>query len=130
VTSDDEGLAGTLKAFAHGDEGLRLFRESLSSDLRTRVEWLAQNLLRPPITLEEARERVPTVSEFRVLQGDVIRTSGAYQLGNRIESTEYVVASSTCDLVADRRATALLLPIQPRTKVDFASDHTRASDLP
>jgi len=50
---------------------------------------------------------------FLLLQGDIISTDAAYFLGERLTSTKFVIASSTCDLIPNRRDYATLLRIQP-----------------
>jgi hypothetical protein len=73
-------------------------------------------LIRGPILYAEALERGTINAEedaFDFLQGDVISTSAAYSLGERIENAKYVIANSSCDLVRGRRSEShvLLIPI-------------------
>jgi hypothetical protein len=86
-------------------------------------------MLRPPVYYEDVRSRVD-VERFYALQGDVIRTDAAYILGDRqVGNPSYVVATSTCDLVPDRRQTALLLPIESRRPSDYETQQKLESDL-
>jgi hypothetical protein len=50
---------------------------------------------------------------FIMLQGDIIATDSAYFLGERLTGMKFAIASSTCDLVPDRRKFANLLRIEP-----------------
>jgi hypothetical protein len=88
-----------------------------------RVAWLATSVVTQPITHDAAVARVGApIEEFHALQGDVIRTSAAFQLGSRIEEGSYMVASSSCDLVKGRRGAALLFPVQARRRADFPTE--------
>jgi hypothetical protein len=50
---------------------------------------------------------------FRVLQGDIVSTESAYFLGERITNgPKYIVLTSSCDLVPDRRQYAALLRVR------------------
>jgi hypothetical protein len=50
---------------------------------------------------------------FIMLQGDIIATDSSYFLGERLTGMKFAIASSTCDLVPDRRKFANLLRIEP-----------------
>ncbi len=130
VTPSD--LAESLESLGQGNEGLLLIRDALRTmDNPERATWLAQNVVTPPLTHEEAQRRVGAAVEgFNCLQGDVVRTSAAYRFGVRIEpSATYLVATSSCDLVPGRRAAALLLPIEPKRRSDFKSDSHFSTEL-
>lgn len=125
-------LERLLAGRRHGSEGLTVIQAFLRGLPRDeRLAWLAEHMLTSPLTHDEAQARVNgTIEQFRVLQGDVIRTSSAYSLGLRDDRySTYVIATSSCDLVEGRRTTALLLPVQPRNRKDFATDAELASHL-
>ncbi|MGO9179411.1 MAG: hypothetical protein ACLQBX_02190 [Candidatus Limnocylindrales bacterium] len=124
----DPALAG----LAHGDAAIQAIQAALVRlALLPRVEWLATHMLTAPIIHAVAQARVGgSVDEFNVLQGDIIRTDAAYRLGVRIEGAPtYMIATSSCDLVPGRRATALLLPLEPRRKADFTSNRQFTAEL-
>jgi hypothetical protein len=52
---------------------------------------------------------------FILLQGDIISSDAAYFMGERITGTKFAIASSTCDLIPNRRRYATLLRLQPIT---------------
>ena len=52
-----------------------------------------------------------------ILQGDIVSTNAAYFLGERITGSKFAIASSTCDIIPNRRQYAALLRLQP-IKVD------------
>lgn len=56
---------------------------------------------------------------FTLLQGDIISTDSAYFLRERLTGMKFAIASSTCDLVPERRKFANLLRIEPI----YASDN-------
>lgn len=117
-------LAEALREGAHGDAGIRQVRDALAPlDSDDRLAFLNNNIASPPIDQAMANARVGrAVDPFNVLQGDVVLTSAAYQLGVRQqEPRSYVVASSTCDVQPDRRETALLFPVGPQRRGDFAT---------
>lgn len=116
-------LAEALAPASHGHEGLREFQEFLRPlSPQDRVNWLAANIVTPPITHAEAVARCgEPVDPFNVLQGDIVRTSAPYQLGRRFEDGSYIIATSSCDLIPGRRTSALLFPVQARRASEFDS---------
>jgi hypothetical protein len=98
---------------------------------RERVAWLSENLVTPPLEHSVAESRAgSTVERFHVLQGDIIRTSAAFELGSRRESASYIVATSSCDLVLGRRMSALLFPIEAKRRGDYETEPDKLkSDL-
>jgi hypothetical protein len=116
-------LSALLAEFSHGQAGLDMFRSFLRAmPLPERIKWLADELLRSPITVDDARARVPGIDKFVALQGDVITTSQAYQLGRRTDEATYMIATSSCDLIPDRRQTTLLLPVRAYKRAEFTSE--------
>lgn len=78
-------------------------------------------LVREPIVYQDvlARGLIDANEDpFTLLQGDIVSTDAAYFLGERITGAKFVVASSTCDLIENRRQYAALLRIQPISKDD------------
>lgn len=125
-------LVRLLAGHGHGTDGVAAIQAFLGEKLLTdRLDWLAEHLLPPALAHADAQARVDApVEPFRVLQGDLIRSSSAYKLGVRIDGDPtYVIATSSCDLVEGRRSTALLLPVVARTRADFASDRDLTATL-
>lgn len=124
-------LEHELAPLSHGTQALQLLRGFLKGlgKIAARQRFLADHVLCPPISFEEIRGSLE-VEPFHLLQGDVIRTDAAYVLGFRqVGNPSYVVASSTCDLVAGRRESAALLPVEPRRASDYELQHKLESDL-
>ncbi len=127
-----EELERTLASRGHGMEGLTTIQAFLRGlPLVERLAWLAEHTLTPPLTHDQAQARVDaTVEPFQVLQGDVVRTSSAYDLGLRdAQYSTFAIATSSCDLIEGRRTTALLLPVLPKYRQDFATDADLSSFL-
>lgn len=127
-----EDLARLLADRGHGTDGLGLIETFLGGmALTDRLEWLASHMLTPALSHPDAQARVDApVERFQVLQGDVIRSSSAYQLGTRADGDpSFVIATSSCDLVEGRRSTALLLPVSPRRRSDFSSGRDLTATL-
>ncbi len=75
-------------------------------------------LVRSPIEYQVLLDKgliAPEEDPFILLQGDIISSDAAYFMGERITGTKFIVASSTCDLVPNRRQYATLLRLQPIT---------------
>ncbi|ELS05116.1 hypothetical protein Xen7305DRAFT_00048560 [Xenococcus sp. PCC 7305] len=53
---------------------------------------------------------------FELLQGDIVSSDCAYFMGERITNTKFVIATSTCDLVPNRRQYAALFRIEQITQ--------------
>jgi hypothetical protein len=131
LISVDE-LIELLGPTSHGESGLDSIRLTLETlDPVGRANWIAENLITDPLTHEVALERTGTeIEAFRVLQGDIIRTSSAYDLGVRIDGEAlYMIATSSCDLIEGRRSNALLLPIRAKRRRDFASPQAFGGEL-
>ena len=86
-------------------------------------------MVRPPITHEAAVAAGIDVPFFNILQGDIVRTSSAWDTGNRREHQSYIIVTPTCDLQPGRRKNAILFPIQPRLATDFKTDKHFATEL-
>jgi hypothetical protein len=75
-------------------------------------------LVRPPIEYQVLLDKgliSPEEDPFIFLQGDIISSDAAYFMGERITGMKFAIASSTCDLVPNRRQYATLLRLQPIT---------------
>ena len=112
-------LERSLQELSHGDEALRRIQEFVQARTRSeRVQLFNAPgaLVRFPIRYADAVTQgviAATEDEFVLLQGDIIRTDAAYQLGERLVGRRYAIANSTCDLVAGRREYIILLPLHP-----------------
>jgi hypothetical protein len=108
-----------LSSLSHSDAAINAIREFAAGmrDSRERLGVFnaSRAIVRSPILSEETRALGFTESadNFSFLQGDVISTESAYFLGERvINSPKYVILSSSCDLVPERRQYAALLRIK------------------
>jgi hypothetical protein len=75
-------------------------------------------LVRPPIEYQVLLDKgliSPEEDPFILLQGDIVSSDAAYFMGERITGMKFAIASSTCDLVPNRRQYATLLRLQPIT---------------
>ena len=73
-------------------------------------------LVREPIIYQDVLAQGLIESDedpFILLQGDIVTTDAAYFMGERLTGTKFAVATSTCDLVPNRRQYATLLSVQP-----------------
>lgn len=78
-------------------------------------------IVRDPIIYQDVLHRgliAPDEDPFILLQGDIVSTETAYFLGERITGMKFAVATSTCDLIPNRRQYATLLRVQPIKKDD------------
>lgn len=127
-----DDLLGLLAGPGHGTDGLVSIQTFLGGmPLPERLDWLAVNILTPALSHTDAQSRVDAPVEiFQVLQGDIIRSSSAYQLGARVDGDPtFVIATSSCDLIEGRRSTALLLPVVTRRRTDFENDRDLTNTL-
>lgn len=113
-------LEEQLRSLSHDDQALRIiqsFADDLSKTKNRQAVFNAKGaLVREPIVFQDVLEQdliSSTEDAFTLLQGDIVSTDAAYFLGERITGTKFAVASSTCDLVPNRREYAALLRIQP-----------------
>lgn len=112
-------LEEALSSLSHSDAALNAIKEFAAgmTDSRQRLSVFNASgaLVRSPILSEETKKlgfNDPS-DDFSFLQGDVISTESAYFLGERVvNSPKYVVLSSSCDLVPNRRKYAALLRIK------------------
>lgn len=113
-------LEAKLQSLSHDAQALHLiqsFAQGLGkTKARQKVFNAAGALLRLPILYQEVVQRQLISSDedaFTLLQGDIVRTDAAYFLGERITGARFSVATSTCDLVPNRREYAALFRLQP-----------------
>jgi hypothetical protein len=112
-------LEKRLSSLSHSDAAIseiKQFAERMrDSRERLNVFNASGAIVRAPILSEETKAcgfNEPD-DDFTFLQGDVISTESAYFLGERVtNSPKYVVLSSSCDLIPDRRKYAALLRIK------------------
>jgi hypothetical protein len=119
-----DSLETTLAPLSHGTaakEAFLAFLRTLGKG-KARQAFMDAHIVCAPINYSDMRDRFPD-DEFNVLQGDIVRTRDAYVLGARqYKNFYYAVATSTCDLVRDRRSTATLLLLEPKRIGDFKSE--------
>lgn len=112
------GLQEKLDSLSHSEEALRQI-EIFSNDLGSTAERIRlfnadDGIVRSPIRCEETCQLGYDKPDdiFQLLQGDIVQTDSAYFMGERITSAKYVVLSSTCDLVPNRRMFAAVLKVK------------------
>lgn len=115
-------LEAQLRELSHEQKALELiqdFAKQLGKTKSRQIVFSAKDaLVREPILYQDVLERGLISSEedaFTLLQGDIISTDAAYFFGERLTGMKFVIASSTCDLVQNRRENAALLRIEPIT---------------
>lgn len=112
-------LESQLSDLSHNQdalEAIRNFASKLKKQERQIIFSTHGSLIIGPICYKDVLAKGLITNEedpFILLQGDIVGTNAAYLCGERLEGMRFVVASSTCDLVADRREYASLLRIQP-----------------
>jgi hypothetical protein len=112
-------LETALSSLSHSEEAIkaiRTFSHTLGRSRHRLALFKADGaLVRRPIFNDETRALGFTEEDdqFQLLQGDVISTEAAFFLGERISGyPRYVVLSSSCDLVPNRRQHAVMLRIR------------------
>ena len=107
-----------LESLSHTESAigeLQAFSKALKSTSgRLAVFNADRGLIRQPIRTEETQALgfVEQDDFFALLQGDVVGTEAAFYLGERVcGRPKYIVLSSSCDLVPERRRCASLLRI-------------------
>ena len=122
LPNDLKSLEAALRDLSHDDSAVRLVRDFASQLGKTKQRQQTFNapgaIVREPIDYDQALATgliEPTEDRFSLLQGDIISSDAAYLLGERLTGMNFVIASSTCDLVPGRREYAALLRIQPIT---------------
>jgi hypothetical protein len=113
-------LEAHLRTLSHDSQAIEIiqrFADNLGKTKdRQKIFGSEGALIRTPIDYYEMLEKGAIENDedpFTLLQGDIISTDAAYFLGERITGTKFAIASSTCDLVPQRRQYAALLRLQP-----------------
>lgn len=113
-------LEAQLQTLSHDDQALKIiqvFAANLGkTKQRQRVFNARGTLVRQPIVYQDVLAQGLVESDedpFILLQGDIIATDAAYLMGERLTGTNFAVATSTCDLVPNRRQYAALLRVKP-----------------
>lgn len=125
-------LEAQLEPISHGLQALEVIQSYSENQLRSTNERAkAFNepgaLVLPPITYSQAQE-CGALSEgedlFYLLQGDVISTESAYDLGIRVTGrAKFIVANPTCNLIPGRsRKNALLFAVNPILSSDDSEE--------
>jgi hypothetical protein len=119
-----------LRSLSHDDLALKLIQAFAQSLGKTKQRQAVFNapaaLIQMPITFDDALQEgiiSAQADPFSLLQGDIISSDAAYLMGERLIGMKFAIASSTCDLVPERRQFATLLRIQPIRAQD---PHTKA----
>ncbi len=113
-------LEAELRQLSHGAQALEIiqnFAKSLGKTTARQALFNAKGaIVCEPIVYQDVLERGLISSDedpFTLLQGDIVSTEAAYFLGERLTLRKFAIASSTCDLVPNRRQYATLLRLQP-----------------
>lgn len=113
-------LEAQLQTLSHDDQALKIiqiFATKLGkTKQRQRVFNARGALVREPIVYQDVLAKGLVESDedsFILLQGDLVATDAAYLMGERLTGTKFAVATSTCDLVPNRRQYATLLRVKP-----------------
>lgn len=124
-------LEARLQNLSHDDQAIKIIQEVSKNlrktDKRREVFNRKGALVREPIEYQDVLKKGlihPEEDPFYLLQGDIVSTDAAYFLGERITGNKFVIATSTCDLVPQRREYAALLRVSPIRKED-----TKAAQL-
>lgn len=118
-------LETQLRSFSHDSKALEIIKDFAKHLGKTKDRQIVFNtsgaLIRKPILYQDVWQKGLNRSDedpFTLLQGDLVSTDAAYFLGERLTGMKFAIASSTCDLVLNRRENAVLLRIEPIT-VDY-----------
>jgi len=112
-----------LQNYSHDDQAIKTIQQFSKNLQKTkyRQDVFNQALIREPIYYQDVVARGladPEKDSFTLLQGDIVSTNAAYFLGDRLENTKFAIATSTCDLVKNRRQYAALLRVQSISSKD------------
>lgn len=124
-------LESQLRTLSHNDQALQIIREFAGKLKKTKdrqkIFGSEGALVRKPIEYQDVLKRGLIDDDedpFTLLQGDIVSTNAAYFLGERITGSKFAIASSTCDIIPNRRQYAALLRLQP-----IKVDHPKAKEL-
>lgn len=112
-----------LQNYSHDDQAIKTIQQFSKNLKKTeaRQDVFNQALIREPIYYQDVVKKGladPEKDSFTLLQGDIVSTNAAYFLGDRLENTKFAIATSTCDLVKNRRQYAALLRVQSISSKD------------
>jgi hypothetical protein len=117
-----EELEASLQSLSHDIQPLSIIQSFAKNIGKTKARQKLFNangaLVRPPIEYQTLLDQEAIAIEedpFILLQGDIISSDAAYFMGERIAGAKFAIASSTCDLIPNRRRYATLLRLQPIT---------------
>jgi hypothetical protein len=118
-------LETALRDLSHSSKALEVIRKFSASLKNTKERQKIFNftgaIVRAPIFYEPIINKTvqpyPETS-FELLQGDIVQTNSGYFLGERVENCKFIIATSTCDLMPQRREFTSLLRIVPLRKTD------------
>jgi hypothetical protein len=113
-------LETKLRELSHDSQALDLiqkFADKIGKMSKKQAIFNAKGaIVQKPINYSDVLQR-GLIDEkedpFDLLQGDIVVTESAYLSGERLMGMKFVIASSTCDLVPQRREYANLLRVQP-----------------
>jgi hypothetical protein len=125
-------LEENLKHHSHDQTAIEIvqnFAQSLGKTRNKQVVFGSDGVLlhEPPITYQEVVKKGLISQDedpFSLLQGDIVSTDAAYFFGERLLGMKFIIASSTCDLVENRRENAVLFRIQPLNNDDKTAAST------
>lgn len=113
-------LSDELREESHSTKAINILKSFAEQQKNTAGvnEILGQfeNVLQPPVEFEVmlANGRCLESDTFDFLQGDIIRTESAYYIGERVvNSPTFIIGTSACDLVKDRRECITLFRVEP-----------------
>ncbi|MBD2386690.1 hypothetical protein H6G32_14905 [Cylindrospermum sp. FACHB-282] len=118
-------LEARLHNLSHDDQAIKIIQEFSKNLGKTAKRQQVFNkeaaLVLKPIEYQDVLQKGlihPEEDPFCLLQGDIVSTDAAYILGDRITGNKFVIATSTCDLVPQRRKYAALLSVSPISNKD------------
>jgi hypothetical protein len=117
-------LEDQLRDLSHNQEALELikdFANKLKKQDRQIIFSAEGSLIIKPIFHQDMLEKGlidDNEDPFTLLQGDIVSTDSAYLCGERLKGMKFAIASSTCDLVKNRRQYVALLRLQPIVRED------------
>ncbi|MDD1416098.1 hypothetical protein MEN41_16150 [Dolichospermum sp. ST_con] len=123
IPKDLPELERYLQNYSHDDQAIKTIQQFSKNLKKTeaRQDVFNQALIREPIYYQDVVKKGladPEKDSFTLLQGDIVSTNAAYFLGDRLENTKFAIATSTCDLVKNRRQYAALLRVQSISSKD------------
>lgn len=118
-------LEEKLQHYSHDQTAIEIvqeFAKNLGNTKNRQIIFGSEGVIlrEPPILYQEVMEKGLINQDedpFSLLQGDIISTDAAYFFGERLQGMKFIIASSTCDLVENRRENAMLFRIEPITSV-------------